>query len=118
MWLTGTAFVTWRVAGTVRSLKTKFSQARVRFRSFKLLFIKIIFRSYWWGVGTKSDLKGDASQRENPEDKDITQAEGEKLAKIIRATCYIETSSKTGDGVKEVLQKAINAAMGVGKKPW
>ena len=68
-------------------------------------------------VGTKSDLKGDAAQRNKP-DEDITKAEGKKLAKKIKATCYMETSSKTGDGIKEVLHEAIKAAMGVGKKPW
>ena len=68
-------------------------------------------------VGTKADLKGDATQRNNPEDEDITQTEGEKLAKKIRATCYMETSSKTGDGIEEVFHETIKAAMGVGKKP-
>ena len=69
-------------------------------------------------VGTKSDLKGGEEQRDRPGDKDVTKAEGEKLAKKIKATCYVETSSKTGDGIQEVFQEAIKAAMGVGKKPW
>merc|ERR1712183_1137212 len=32
-------------------------------------------------VGTKSDLKGVADQRDNPDDKDITKAEGDQMAK-------------------------------------
>ena len=62
-------------------------------------------------VGTKSDLKGLADQRDNPDDTDITKAEGDQLAKEIKATCYMETSSKTGDGIKEVFDAAIKAAM-------
>ena len=52
-------------------------------------------------VGTKSDLKN-SDQRDMPGDADISKAEGDQLAKEIKATCYMETSSKTGDGIKEV----------------
>merc|ERR1711936_214491 len=67
-------------------------------------------------VGTKCDLKGVAEARDNPEDKDVTKAEGEQLARDIGATCYIETSAKTGDGIKELFEEAIRASMVGGKR--
>ena len=66
-------------------------------------------------VGTKSDLKGDPNVKRNPDDKDITKAEGDQLAREIKATCYMETSSKTGDGIKELFEESIRAAMVDGK---
>ena len=47
----------------------------------------------------------------NTEEKDITKAEGDQLAKEIKATCYMETSAKTGEGIQEVFQEAVKAAM-------
>ena len=38
------------------------------------------------------------------------------MAKDIKATRYMETSSKTGDGIKEALDEAIRASMDGGKK--
>ena len=49
--------------------------------------------------------------KRNPDDKDITKAEGDQLAREIKATCYMETSSKTGDGIKELFEESIRAAM-------
>ena len=71
-------------------------------------------------VGTKSDLKGVAEQRDRPGDEDITKAEGDQLAREIKATCYNEVSSKTGDGIKELFHEVIRAAIGLGKskKPF
>ena len=66
-------------------------------------------------VGTKCDLKGMADQRDKPDDTDITKAEGDQMAKEIKATCYMETSSKTGEGIREVFDEAIKAAMVDGK---
>ena len=37
------------------------------------------------------------------------------MAMEIKAKCYMETSSKTGDGVKEVLDEALKVAMLEGK---
>ena len=62
-------------------------------------------------VGTKSDLRGDATVKMNTEEKDITKAEGDQLAKDIKATCYMETSAKTGEGIQEVFEEAVKAAM-------
>ena len=67
-------------------------------------------------VGTKCDLKGDATERDNPGDEDITKAEGDQLAREINATCYKETSSETGDGIKELFEEVIRAAIGRGKR--
>ena len=66
-------------------------------------------------VGTKSDLRGMDDQRDNPNNKEITKEEGDKMAKEIKATCYMETSSKTGEGIREVFDEAIKAAMLEGK---
>ena len=66
-------------------------------------------------VGTKSDLRGEAGARMNPGDVDITKAEGDQLAREIKATCYMETSAKTGEGIQEVLKEAVRAAMDDGK---
>ena len=67
-------------------------------------------------VGTKSDLRGEAGARMNPGDVDITKAEGDQLAREIKATCYMETSAKTGEGIQEVLKEAVRAAMVESKK--
>merc|ERR1712183_308069 len=66
-------------------------------------------------VGTKSDLKGVAEMRNNTQDKDITKEEGDQLAKEIKAIRYIETSAKTGEGIKELFDEAIRASMVGGK---
>ena len=62
-------------------------------------------------VGTKSDLKGVAEHRDNVDDTDITKEEGDQMAMEIKAKCYMETSSKTGEGVKEVFDEALKVAM-------
>ena len=67
-------------------------------------------------VGTKSDLKGMPEMRNHPDDEDITKAEGKKLAREINATCYMETSSKTGEGVKELFDETLRAVMKSKKK--
>ena len=67
-------------------------------------------------VGAKSDLKGLAEHRDNSYDEDITKAEGDQLAREIKAICYRETSSKTGDGIKELFDESIKAAMVDGTK--
>ena len=56
-----------------------------------------------------------AEHRDHVDDKDITKAEGDQMAKEIKATCYMETSSKTGEGIREVFDEAIKAAMVEGK---
>ena len=113
--------------------RSKLKNARVRKTIFKFSFFSStnIFLSPFRLnfqivlVGTKSDQKGLAEYRDNPYDEDllkdnpydedITKAEGDLLAWEIDATCYIETSSKTGDGVKEVFDEAIRVAMLEGK---
>ena len=58
-------------------------------------------------VGTKADLRTEAGVQ----DQEISKAEAKALAKEINAVRYIETSSKTGDGISELLDESIKAAM-------
>ena len=58
-------------------------------------------------VGTKADLRNESGVQ----DQEISKAEAKALAKEINAVCYIETSSKTGDGISELLDASIKAAM-------
>ena len=53
-------------------------------------------------VGTKSDLVGDPNFTNC-----VKKDEAEQMRKSIKATNYIETSSKTGDGVPNVLQEVF-----------
>merc|ERR1711902_109913 len=62
-------------------------------------------------VGTKSDLRGQTDAREKANQEDITEQEAIEMAKTIKAVCYLETSAKTGDGVKKVFDEAIRAAL-------
>ena len=80
--------------------------------SFVHVYCKIIL------IGTKSDLKEDSKALEllakesGPEAKPVTKGEGEALAKEINAYGYYETSAKTAEGVKEVMDAAIEAVEG------
>jgi len=67
-------------------------------------------------VGTKLDLRTDKDTLERLKEKSltpITKEEGEALAKLIGADCYLECSSLTQEGVKQVFDtatlKVINA---------
>jgi len=61
-------------------------------------------------VGTKVDLRNDAEVLKkvgNP----LTKADGESLAKELGARCYVECSALTQDGLKNVFDEAIRAAL-------
>ena len=65
-------------------------------------------------VGTKVDLLDDEVTLENLKQSNIspiTTAEGVKLAREINAAAYMECSSLTGKGVKEVFEEAVIAVM-------
>ena len=65
-------------------------------------------------VGTKLDLLEDEVTLEDLKQKNIspiTTAEGVKLAMEINAVTYMECSSLTGKGVKEVFEEAVIAVM-------
>ena len=52
------------------------------------------------------------AQESGPEAKPVTKGEGEALAREIKAYGYYETSAKTAEGVKEVMDAAIAAVDG------
>ena len=64
-------------------------------------------------VGTKLDLREDAStikELGRMKQKPVQSSEGREMAEIINAWAYLESSSKTKQGVKEVFDTAILAA--------
>jgi len=70
-------------------------------------------------VGTKSDLRNDKStiaQLENRGTTMVTKAEGEGLARDVGAEKYVECSALTQEGLKQVFDDAIRAAMQPKKK--
>lgn len=58
-------------------------------------------------VATKTDLRSDSKF----EDSIVTAKEGEQLAKEIKAYCYMECSSLTREGLKEVFDTAITSVV-------
>ena len=65
-------------------------------------------------VGTKVDLLEDEVTLEDLKQKNISPistAEGVKLATEINAAAYMECSSLTGKGVKEVFEEAVIAVL-------
>lgn len=65
-------------------------------------------------MGTKLDLRKDAkfvNDMKNRGEYPLTYQEGEKLAEKIGALKYCECSSKTREGVKNVFDEAIRAAL-------
>jgi len=66
-------------------------------------------------VGTKADLRNDAEVLKkvgNP----LTKADGESLSKELGARCYVECSALTQEGLKNVFDEAIRAALNKDKK--
>ncbi|KAH8085796.1 P-loop containing nucleoside triphosphate hydrolase protein [Filobasidium floriforme] len=72
-------------------------------------------------VGCKVDLRQDSrtiAELAKTSQKPVTAQEGQAVASKIGAKHYMECSSRTGQGVKEVFQVATRAALLVGhKKP-
>ena len=65
-------------------------------------------------VGTKTDCRNDeAILRKLAEEnvKPVTAEEGEKLAKDIKAVCYMECSALTRKGLKEVFEEAVRIVL-------
>ena len=65
-------------------------------------------------VGTKTDCRTDEAmlkklQEEN--EKVVTTEEGEKLAKDIKAICYMECSALTRSGLNQVFDEAIHIVL-------
>ena len=60
-------------------------------------------------LGTKVDLREEEGAVEEPGTSPVSREEGEELARIIKANAYVETSSKTGQGVEEAFNAAIGA---------
>ena len=65
-------------------------------------------------VGTKCDLRNDP-EIASKVSQILTTADGEKLAKEVGAVQYKECSALTQDGLKEVFDHAIRAALDADK---
>ncbi|EDR29841.1 RAC GTPase, putative [Entamoeba dispar SAW760] len=65
-------------------------------------------------VGTKTDCRNDEAMIRKLADenqKPITTEEGEKLAKDIKAICYMECSALTRSGLNQVFDEAIHIVL-------
>merc|ERR1711991_144797 len=61
-------------------------------------------------VGTKTDLRSDPSRK--PDDAEpFTKEDGEQLASEVGAKMYVECSSFTQDGLKNVFEQAVRVAL-------
>mmetsp|Transcript_6253 Transcript_6253/g.20408 ORF Transcript_6253/g.20408 Transcript_6253/m.20408 type:complete len:193 (-) Transcript_6253:98-676(-) len=70
-------------------------------------------------VGTKLDLREEAGTLEKLKaagQKPISTAQGEELAKKIKAIKYMECSAKTGESLKSVFDEAVKAVLFMPKK--
>ena len=65
-------------------------------------------------VGTQIDLRDDEKVRQKLQkrkQKPVTPEEGAKLAKKVNADCYVECSSLTQQGLKDVFDEAMLAVL-------
>ena len=65
-------------------------------------------------VGTKNDLRDDAGTTEKlakTKQKAITVKQGKELARELKAVKYVECSALTQEGLKNVFDEAIQAAL-------
>jgi len=70
-------------------------------------------------VGTKSDLRKDGEVLEKLKEsgqKPITTAQGQALAKEMKAYKYVECSARTRENLKSVFDEAIKAVFFAPKK--
>merc|ERR1712066_597405 len=68
-------------------------------------------------IGTKADLATVPRGVEAAADDPVTREMGEKLAREIQAVGYVETSAKTGQGVKEAVEMGLKAVSEKGASP-
>ena len=51
-------------------------------------------------------------------EREVSTAEGQKLAKEINAVSYMECSSLTGQGVDELFEKTVETGLEWKRTPW
>ena len=71
-------------------------------------------------VGTKKDLRTDPRVLESlslTKEKPVTTEQGQQVAALINAHAYLECSSRTREGVRQVFETATLAALRK-RKPW
>ncbi|VDP84210.1 unnamed protein product [Echinostoma caproni] len=71
-------------------------------------------------VGTQVDLRDDGAtinSLKNNKQKVMSTADGERLAREVKAVKYVECSALTQKGLKNVLDEAILAALDPPKEP-
>eukprot|EP00112_Aurelia_sp_Birch-Aquarium-sp1_P008448 Seg1930.5 transcript_id=Seg1930.5/GoldUCD/mRNA.D3Y31 product="Rho-related GTP-binding protein RhoD" protein_id=Seg1930.5/GoldUCD/D3Y31 len=68
-------------------------------------------------VGLKSDLRSDASNNDEKEEKFVTQAQALKFAKTIKAFDYLECSSRNmNDQIEKVFVSAARLGLGLNRR--
>ena len=100
----------------VEKEKNKFKDTKVRWRTcVEYDMSRDLFQIVL--IGTKADLATVPSGSEAAADAPVTRDMGESLAREIKAVGYVETSAKTGEGVKEAVEMGLKAVRDKGASP-
>ena len=96
--------------------KNKFKDTKVRLRTgVECGMRRVLFQIVL--IGTKADLATVPNGSEAAADDPVIKERGESLAQEIKAVGYVETSAKTGEGVKEAVEMGLKAVRDKGASP-